>query len=124
LQPHAQNPAATTSIAMHDSVLHLQASSLHLSHARHLQGIPYPVGAANSTSVPHGQSRCSNSVPLYGLVYDCASTSRKVAQQDGCLRREVTSSSASEHLCIMQVKGRSVCCFQHACMKHVAIDDW
>jgi hypothetical protein len=78
LQPRSHIPEASTSIAMHDSEIQLQTSAhslvVPISSARQLQGIPYPVGVATCTSMPHRQFRCSNCTALHHWVHDCAST--------------------------------------------------
>jgi hypothetical protein len=55
---------------MLDSELELFAATdshaLPLSHARQLQGIPYPVGVAAGTNVPHGQFCHSNCTAFQG----------------------------------------------------------
>jgi hypothetical protein len=79
-QLHSRMPQESTSIALNDSEMHLQAPSRRLSHGRQLQAIAYPQGEATCTCVPRGQPHCRHSIAFHFLVHDCASTSRKAVK--------------------------------------------
>jgi hypothetical protein len=60
---------ASTSIAVNDSSLQLQAPTRHLSHSRQLQGIPYNIGAGRGICVPHENPCCSYSIDMHIAVH-------------------------------------------------------
>jgi hypothetical protein len=71
-QLHSHIPPASIPSKLQDSSLQLQAPSRQLSHSRQLQSIPYPVGAATASFVPHEQSLCSHSTTVLFLAHNSA----------------------------------------------------
>jgi hypothetical protein len=70
-QPHSNIPPAST------SNVPLQASTRNLTHSRQLLSVPYPIGAATDTFVPHELFGCSQKHSCFML---CTIVPRRVAK--------------------------------------------
>jgi hypothetical protein len=74
-------PPASIPSKFQDSSLQLQAPSRQLTYTRQLQSIPYPVGAATGSCVPHAQLPCSHSKAVHFFVHNSVYTSRRMASK-------------------------------------------